>query len=156
MKRVLVAGIGNVFLGDDGFGVAVAQKLAKASLPAGTRVIDYGIRGLHLAYELLDTPDLLVLVDTTSRKRSPGTLYLIDPDLERGTLPPAAPDAHAMDPVSVFASVLHLGGRLPRARIVGCEPESLKEGIGLSATVENAIPGAMTMIRELIESESRR
>ena len=155
MKRVLVAGIGNVFLGDDGFGVAVAQELAKSTWPEGTRVVDYGIRGLHLAYELLDTPDLLVLIDTTSRQREPGTLYLIDPELERGQLPIATPDAHSMDPVSVFASVLHLGGRLPRARIVGCEPESLEEGMGLSPAVENAIPAAVTMIRELLESESR-
>jgi hydrogenase maturation protease len=155
MKRVLVAGIGNVFLGDDGFGVAVAQALAKDPLPEGTRVVDYGIRGLHLAFELLDPPDLLVLVDTTSRQREPGTLYLIDPELEKESLGVATPDAHAMDPVTVFASVLHLGGRLPRARIVGCEPASLDEGMGLSAPVENAIPAAVSMIRELIESESR-
>lgn len=155
MKRVLVAGVGNVFLQDDGFGVAVAQELTRAELPEGTRVVDFGIRGLHLAYDLLDTPDLLVLVDATSKKRAPGTLYLIDPEFGDNEVSPAAADAHAMDPSAVFASVLHLGGRLPRTRIVGCEPASLDEGMGLSPPVERAVPAAVTMIRELLESETR-
>lgn len=155
MKRVLVAGIGNVFLRDDGFGVAVAQKLGRSELPAGARAVDFGIRGLHLAYELLNPLDLLVLVDATSRQRDPGTLYLINPELEKAELLPGQPDAHAMDPVTVFASVLHLGGTLPKARIVGCEPASLDEGMGLSRPVEAAVDSAISMIRELIESEMR-
>lgn len=154
MKRVLVAGIGNVFLQDDGFGVAVAQALGRQALPEGTRVVDFGIRGLHLAYELLDPPDLLVLVDATPKMRAPGTLYLIDPELDEGLSGPRVTDAHAMHPGAVFASLLQLGGRLPRTRIVGCEPASVEEGMGLSPSVEQAVPAAVTMIRELIESET--
>lgn len=153
MKKVLVAGIGNVFLGDDGFGVAVAQRLEKESLPEGARVVDYGIRGLHLAFELLDPPDLLVLVDTTARNGAPGTLYLIDPELDPDALARVTPDAHAMDPCTVFASVAHLGGKMPRSRIVACEPASLDEGMSLSEPVEAAIKPAMQMIQKLIESE---
>jgi hydrogenase maturation protease len=147
-KHVLVAGIGNVFLGDDGFGVAVAQQFDLTSLPDGVRVVDYGIRGLHLAMELLDPPDLLILVDTAKRTGEPGTLYLIDPDLD--VLPKAAPDAHTMDPCSVFASLKYFGGTIPRTLIVACEPQTLAEGMRLSEPVTGAVKRAIMMIRELI------
>ena len=153
MKRVLVAGIGNIFLGDDGFGVAVAQQLEGAPMPEGTRVVDFGIRGVHLAFELLEPHDLLVLVDATSRDGAPGTLYLIDPESDPEALANAAPDSHTMDPCAVLAAVQQMGGTLPKTRIVGCEPDALDEGIGLSAPVQQAILPAIEMIRRLIESE---
>ncbi len=155
MKRVLVAGIGNIFFGDDGFGVAVAQQLERAPMPEGTRVVDFGIRGVHLAFELLEPHDLLVLVDATSRDGAPGTLYLIDPEADTEALANAAPDSHTMDPCAVLAAVQQMGGTLPKTRIVGCEPDAtrLDEGIGLSAPVQQAIEPAIAMIRRLIESE---
>lgn len=156
-RRVLVAGIGNVFFGDDGFGVAVAQRLAyeaeHAPLPAGTRVVDFGIRGVHLAFELLETPDLLVLVDATSREGTPGTLYLIDPQASVDDAATGSPDAHSMDPYTVFTAVTQMGGVLPTTRIVGCEPADLGAGIRLSRPVQQAIEPAIAMIRRLLERE---
>jgi hydrogenase maturation protease len=154
VKRVLVAGIGNVLLRDDGFGSEVARRLERSALPEGTRVVDFGIRGLHLAFELLEPLDLLVLVDTTARRGEPGSLYLIDPEVDDVGLPLASPDGHAMDPVSMLAAAKQMGGTLPPTRIVGCEPACLEEGMGLSAPVEGAIEPAMAMIRELLESEA--
>jgi hydrogenase maturation protease len=150
--RVLVAGIGNVFLGDDGFGVEVARRLAREELPAGVTVTDVGIRALHLAFALLDGPDLLVVVDAVGRGGPPGTLYLIEPDL-RAALGPARelPDAHGMNVATVLAAVRGLGGELPRTLIVGCEPGSLAEGMGLSPAVEGSVPLAAKMVRSLLE-----
>jgi hydrogenase maturation protease len=118
--RVLVAGIGNVFLGDDGFGVALAGRLARRDLPAGVDVVDYGIRGMDLAYALLEGWDAVVLLDATPRGQAPGTLYLIEPDVE--AIEAAAPEAHGMDPVRVLALARALGGTLPRTLVLGCEP----------------------------------
>jgi hydrogenase maturation protease len=148
--NVLVAGIGNVFLGDDGFGVAVASRLAREPLPDGARVSDFGIRGLHLAFELFDPPDLLILVDATPRGGAPGTLYLIDPEIDASS---AGADAHAMDPRAVLAAVRRMTGTLPRTLIVGCEPADVCEGIELSEPVQRAIEPAIAMIRRLIDSE---
>ncbi len=145
--NVLVAGIGNVFLADDGFGVAVARRLAAEALLDGVSVVDYGIRGVHLAFDLLDPPELLVLVDAIGRGGAPGTLYVIEPDLEV-----AAPvgGAHGMDLPSVFASVRSMGGRLPPVRIVGCEPAELGEKIGLSPKVEAAVEPAVRLVHKLL------
>jgi hydrogenase maturation protease len=156
MARVLVAGIGNVFLGDDGFGVAVAQRMAREPLPEGTSVVDYGIRGVHLAFELLTPVDLLVLVDATSRNGAPGTLYVIDPETDAHVADEtqaASTDGHAMNPEAVLIAVRQMGGALPRTRIVGCEPADLSERMELSDAVREAIEPAITMIRRLIESE---
>jgi hydrogenase maturation protease len=155
-SRVLVAGIGNIFLGDDGFGVAVARRLERELFPEGTRVVDFGIRGVHLAFDLLTPPDLLVLVDSTSRSGTPGTLYVVDPDDDPTSLGAAHPDAYAMDPRAVFMAVKQMGGTLPRMRIVGCEPADLSEGRSLSDPVQQAIEPAVAMIRRLIESEEAR
>jgi hydrogenase maturation protease len=154
-SRVLIAGIGNVFLGDDGFGVAVAKRLERELLPEGTRVVDFGIRGVHLAFDLLTPPDLLVLVDATSRRGEPGTLYVVDPEVDNDA-EPTSPDAHSMDPRTVFMAVRQMGGTLPRTRIVGCEPADLSEGMCLSDPVQQAIEPAVEMIRRLIESEEAR
>lgn len=151
--RVLVAGVGNLLRQDDGFGVYAVQQLATSQLPAGVRARDFGIRGVHLAFELLDGGvDLLVVVDALSRGADPGTLYLFEPDLD-DVSSRASGDAHGMDLPHVFASVRSMGGELPRVLLVGCEPEDLGDGIGLSAAVERAVSPAVEMIRELLQRE---
>jgi hydrogenase maturation protease len=119
VTRVLVAGIGNVFLGDDGFGVALAGRLARRELPAGVEVVDYGIRGMDLAYALLDGWDAAILLDAAPRGEPPGTLSVIEPDVAAIDV---APEAHAMDPATVLALVQALGGAPPRTLVVACEP----------------------------------
>lgn len=153
MNRILVAGVGNVFFGDDGFGVAVARRLAAERLPAGTRVSDFGIRGVHLAYELLEPIDLLIVVDLAARGGSPGTLYVIEPEVDRADPPVAVDGAHGMDVCAVFASVRALGGTLPRVVIVGCEPACLDPRMALSPEVEGAVPGAIQLVHELAQRE---
>jgi hydrogenase maturation protease len=118
--RILVAGIGNVFLADDGFGVVLAERLAERDLPPGVEVVDYGIRGMDLAYALGDGYDAVVLLDAAPRGEAPGTLYVIEPDT--GGDEQVAIDAHGMDPVKVLALARTLGGCVPPTRVVGCEP----------------------------------
>ena len=120
-RRILVAGIGNVFLGDDGFGVALAGRLAQRELPAGVEVVDFGIRGMDLAFAMQDSYDAVLLLDATPRGEAPGTLYVIEPELEEGE---AAIDTHGMDPVKVLALARALGCRPPRTLVVGCEPQT--------------------------------
>jgi hydrogenase maturation protease len=120
--RVLVAGIGNVFLGDDGFGVALADRLSRSELPPNVDVVDFGIRGMDLAYALHDGYQAVVLLDATPRGERPGTLYVIEPEPEDDAV---AIDTHGMDPVKVLALARSLGGgRLPRVVVVGCEPQT--------------------------------
>lgn len=148
---VLVAGIGNLFFGDDGFGVAVAQRLAGAP-PPSARVEDYGIRAIHLAFALSDPlgpPGLCIIADCMARGGAPGTLYVVEPDL---TTTGGVADAHGMNLPVVFAAVRELGGQMPRTLIVGCEPASLEPGIGLSDVVEGAVPAAIEMIRDLLST----
>ena len=154
--RVLVAGLGNIFFGDDAFGVAVAQRLAEQGVPEGMRVADFGIRGIHLAYELLEeTYELTVLADATARGGAPGTLYVIEPELGRtaAAAAPAVADAHGMSPDQVFAWLTKLGGRPGRVVVVGCEPARIDEGIGLSAPVANAVAEAVRLILDLVQRE---
>jgi hydrogenase maturation protease len=152
--RILVAGIGNIFLGDDGFGVEVASRLASTTLPDGVRVADFGIRGIHLAYELLDGGyDTIVLVDAVTRGGAPGTIYLIEPDLER-VATGGAPDAHGMTPEAVLGMLRSLGGHEGRVLIVGCEPASVDEGIGLSEPVTGAVEDAVSMIVAFLTKEA--
>ncbi len=146
--KTLVAGIGNIFNGDDGFGSEVAQRLACRSLPDGVRVEDYGIRGVHLAYELLEGYDLVVLVDALSRGEQPGTLFVLEPDVDLEDAPPL--DSHQMDPRAVLAMVAKLGGEINRLLLVGCEPADIGEGIGLSPAVMAAVDGAARMVEELV------
>jgi hydrogenase maturation protease len=119
--RVLVAGIGNVFLGDDGFGVALAHRVSAGELPAGVEVVDFGIRGMDLAWAIQDGYDAVVLLDATPRGEAPGTLYLIEPEVEPGA---HAIEGHGMDPVTVLSLVHALGGTPPRTLVVGCEPRT--------------------------------
>jgi hydrogenase maturation protease len=155
MERMLIAGIGNIFLGDDGFGVEVARRLARENLPAEVSVRDFGIRGLHLAFEMLDGGyDTTVLVDAVPRGGPPGSLYLIEPQVD--ALEPAAGDAHAMGPGSVLAMLKALGGVPGRVLVVGCEPASVEERMGLSAPVANAIGGAVRFVRDIIDREGAK
>jgi hydrogenase maturation protease len=147
--KVLVAGCGNVFLGDDGFGVEVVRRLTAIDLPAGVTVRDAGIRAVHLAYELLDGWDLVVLVDATARDGTPGTLYLIEPDDGDEA---AVVDAHSMNPDAVLAVARSLGADVSRVVVVGCEPASVDEHMGLSPSVEAAVDEAVRMVSELVES----
>ena len=153
VARVLVACVGNIFLGDDGFGVEVARRLAGREIPEGVRVADFGIRGVHLAYELAEKSyPTVILVDATPRGGEPGTVYLIEPDLERLGEPGPA-DAHGMDPQTVFALLRTLGGKPGRVLIVGCEPASAAEEIGLSEPVAAAVEEAVKLILELVDNE---
>lgn len=152
---MLVAGIGNVFLGDDGFGVEVARRMARDAVPEGVHVADYGIRGIDLAYALMDGWDLAILVDALPHGAEPGALAVIEPDPGRpdpSSLP--AVDAHAMHPVSVLRLVEQLGGAPPRLLIVGCQPATFgpEEGhMGLSEPVEAAVDRATQLVASLIE-----
>jgi hydrogenase maturation protease len=154
MRRVLVAGIGNIFLGDDGFGVAVANRLAAEDLPAEVAVRDFGIRGLHLAYEMLDGGyDTTVLVDAMPRGGQPGTVYLLEPELASPAAAISVPDGHAMDPGAVLRMFERLGGVPGRVLIVGCEPESVEDRMGLSTTVEASVGEAVRFVREIVDRE---
>jgi hydrogenase maturation protease len=155
--RILVAGIGNVFLSDDAFGVEVAHRLAGHPLPEGARVEDYGIRGIHLAFELLEGYDALVLIDAVPMGEPPGTLAVIEPELGAGDADdaddaPAAPavDAHTMSPDVVLATLANLGGSVGRVVIVGCQPADLREGMGLSAAVADAVDDAVDLCLEVL------
>jgi len=150
--RILVAGIGNVFFGDDGFGVAVAQRVASSALPPGVVAVDYGIRGMDLAYALRDY-DVAILIDAVPRGGAPGTLYVIEPDTEDME---AGPDAHAMDPVKVLALARGLGDPLPQVLVVGCEPAHVPAADGelsadLSEPVRAALDGAVRTVESLLD-----
>ncbi len=150
MQSILVAGIGNIFLGDDGFGVEVARRLADRAWPEGVRAVDFGIRGFDLAFALLDGVDLTIFVDATPGGGTPGTLYLIEPDTKNIA---ADVDAHSMHPLAVLQLVKSMGGEFGRLLVVGCEPESCEELMGLSAPVEAAVDRAVTMVEELVRKE---
>ncbi|MFI6168554.1 hydrogenase maturation protease [Nocardia sp. NPDC051052] len=144
---VLVAGIGNIFLGDDGFGPEVVRRLPPHADPA-VRVVDYGIRGMHLAYDLLDGWDALVLIDAVPNRGAPGRVQVLqaEPDNDGA----ANLDAHAMNPAAVFASVRALGGTLPPTYVIGCQIESVDEGMGLSEPVAAAVDMAVAAVAEVL------
>lgn len=151
--RILIACIGNIFLGDDGFGTEVARKLAGRSLPHEVILKDFGIRGLDLTYALLDPYQLVILVDACPRGGEPGTVYLLEPDPVDSNAPPAL-EAHAMNPMNVLRMVKSMGGAPGRVLIVGCEPADLgsaEEGkLGLSDAVHGAVDEAVAMIETLV------
>lgn len=155
-RRVLIAGIGNVFLADDGFGVEVVRRLAGRELPEGVEVVDFGIRGFDLAYALMDPYEAVIFVDALPRGEEPGTVYLIEPDIEdEGE---AAIDAHGMDPVKVIRFARAMGAELPRTLVVGCEPKIVLSGetyddmlMELSKPVEAAVEEATKLVESLVE-----
>jgi len=154
--RVLVAGIGNVFLGDDGFGVEVVDRLGGRPVPDGAKVVDFGIRGLHLAYELLDGYDALVLVDALPLGDEPGTVALVEAEMPGAPTDPdpevtgPALDAHSMSPAVVLATLAHLGGSVDRVLVVGCQPATVAEGMGLSEVVAAAVDTAVAMVDDVL------
>ncbi|MBK8901647.1 MAG: hydrogenase maturation protease [Anaerolineaceae bacterium] len=152
--RILVAGIGNIFHGDDIFGVTVARELASGDLPAGVQVTDFGIRSYDLAYAMLDDYDATILVDATAQGGAPGTLYLIEPDLDDlDQFAGLVVDSHSMNPMTALQLVKSFGGRPSRLYLVGCEPatlESVDGRMGLSEPVQTAVPEAINMVTELI------
>lgn len=155
--RILVAGIGNIFHGDDGFGVEVAQQLSKSNMPAAVRVADFGIRGLDLAYALQDGYETTILIDAFPHGLVPGTVSVVEPDLNY----PAASlgegsflEPHAMNPMNVIRIATAMHGKLKRILLVGCEPETLggDDGkMGLSAAVEEAVREAVKVVENLVE-----
>jgi len=146
--RVFVVGVGNIFLGDDGFGVEVATRMRRRPIPDGVRVDDFGIRGVHLAYELLEGYDLVILVDTVDLKEPPGTIGVLEPELSGdGNV---LPDAHDLDPVAVMGLLTGLGGSVGRLLVVGCQPSTMQEQMGLSAPVEAAVDEAIKVVEELV------
>jgi hydrogenase maturation protease len=155
--RILVAGIGNIFLGDDAFGVEVVQRLAQRPQPEGVRVVDFGIRGLDLAFTLLEEHDLVIFVDATPRGGPPGTLYVIEPDaadLEDPEAPELLVETHGMNPLKVLRLVRSLGGEVEGIRVVGCEPATLgseeEPAMGLSDVVRAAVDEAVRLVESLI------
>lgn len=152
--RILIAGIGNIFLGDDGFGVAVAQKLVTRTLPRGVEARDFGIRGMDLAYAMQNDYDAVILIDASPRGQAPGTLYVIDAQVDSEG--PMTMDTHGMDPVKVLALARALGRVPPRVIVLGCEPERLEPSdswsemdMSLSAPVRAAVDEAVAQVEAL-------
>ena len=153
--RFLVACIGNIFLGDDGFGPAVARALREMDVPANVKVVDYGIRGIDLSYALIDPYRAVVFVDAIVRKGRPGTIYVLQPvDASSVAVEPQALDPHSMEPARLLALARLIGEVVSEIYIVGCEPsdfgDELVGRMGLSETVADAIPEAAHAVLELI------
>jgi hydrogenase maturation protease len=156
--RILIAGIGNIFHGDDAFGVELAQRLLQRPQTDGVKIVDFGIRGFDLAFALMDGPDVTIFLDAISRGGAPGTLYTIEIE------PPAGPsivmepllEAHSIDPVRVLRMVQLMGGAVNRTLLIGCEPLTLgseEEGaLGLSSVVMTAIDPAVDMVESLVST----
>lgn len=164
--RILIAGIGNIFLGDDAFGSEVARRLMERKQPDGVRVVDFGIRGFDLTYALLDGYEVTIFVDATPRGEAPGTLYTIEPDLDELDNLDAEGmmvETHGMNPMKVLSMVKSMGGEFKRILLVGCEPAPLlsEDGqMGLSEAVEAAMEEAVEMVeslaRKMLEEERRK
>jgi hydrogenase maturation protease len=155
--RILIAGVGNIFLGDDAFGVEVVQALARRPLPEGVEVVDFGIRGLDLAYALLKEYDAVILVDTSPRGGSPGTLYVLEPECSTGPAPEDASlaiETHSLDPAKVLRLAAALGGQVKKLLLVACEPEPLQDPddmrMGLSSPVQAVVSEAITVVESLV------
>ncbi len=149
--RTLVACVGNVFLRDDAFGVEVARLLTQEPLPPGVEVRDFGIRGVHLVYELLNGCDLFVLVDAAARGEEPGTVTVLEVEVpDPSSVPRSVIDAHSLAPDDIFALLASLGGRPGRCLVVACEPEDVSAGMGLTERVQEAVPYAVRAVRDIL------
>jgi hydrogenase maturation protease len=150
---ILIAGVGNIFMGDDAFGSDVTRRLAERPAWPGVRIVDFGIRGLDLAFALMDEYDATIIVDATLRGGEPGTIYVIDPDLSKLDDMAAALDAHSMDPLRALALARSMGAKLTNIRIVGCEPATFEPAAesGLSRNVAAAVDRAIDVIESLIQ-----
>lgn len=158
--RILIACVGNIFLGDDAFGVEVARRLAGRPMPEGVRVVDFGIRGFDLTLALIDeATDVVILVDAAPRGGAPGTLYVVEPERGGGEdsddPPQASPiEMHSLDPVNVLRAAASLGGRVRRVLLVGCEPTPFDPDddppVELSAPVLAAVDEAVALVESLV------
>ena len=155
--KILVAGVGNVFFSDDGFGSEVARRLlaAPGALPASVDVVDVGIRGMHLAYQVLDGYEALVVVDAARAAGEPGTLTLVEHVLTAAT-GDAAFDPHGMEPDAVLELVGALArgvgeGGLDRVLVLGCVPADVGAGMGLSPPVAAAVDEAVDAVGRIVE-----
>jgi hydrogenase maturation protease len=155
-KRILVAGVGNIFLGDDGFGVEVVRRLAEREMPEGVEVKDFGIRGMDLVYALQEDYEVIVFLDAVPRGEEPGTVYLIEPEIEEDG--EVSLDTHGMDPVKVIKLSRALGAKPTRTLVVGCEPQVVLSGedyddmsMELSEPVQAAVGEAVKLVESLME-----
>ncbi len=152
--RVLVAGVGNIFLGDDAFGSEVARRLLREPWPEGVRVVDFGILGMDLMFALLEGYDTVILVDAVPLGGEAGTVYTIEADLDH--IGEGAVDAHSMDPARVLAAAKSMGAKWSRVLVVGCEPSRGRadmegEGApGMSEPVERAVDAAAEAVRSIV------
>ncbi len=152
--RILIAGIGNIFFGDDAFGVEVARRLAEQRLPEAVRVVDFGIRGLDLTYALIDPYEAVILVDAAPRGGSVGTVYVLELDLNDPGLPGVAVEPHSMDPVRVLRMARELGSTNDRVLLVGCEPTPFGADddmqMEMSQPVQAAVDEAIMVVQSLV------
>jgi hydrogenase maturation protease len=152
--RILIAGIGNIFFGDDAFGSEVARRLARRSLPDSVRVVDFGIRGLDLTYALLDPYEEVILVDAVPRGGPLGTVYVLEPELCQPGVTGAVVEPHSMDPVKVLRMARELGSTIESILLVGCEPRPLASDddmeMEMSEPVQAAVEEAITLIESLV------
>jgi hydrogenase maturation protease len=152
----MIAGVGNIFLGDDGFGVEVARRLADADLPDWVRVADYGISGMHLAYDLAEGFETTILIDASPRGEPPGTVYVMELNDRPAPVPDAVPvpmlDGHGMQPDVVLGMLDMLGADAGRVLLVGCEPASIDARIGLSEPVAAAVDEAVRIVHGLVRT----
>ena len=155
--RILIAGVGNIFLGDDALGVEVAQRLLCRAMPPGVRVVDFGIRGIDLTYALLDGCEVAILLDATRRGEAPGTLYVIEPEMTpAGETPDGMSliEAHNLDPARVLGLVSSLGGKVGRVLLVGCEPTPIDSDsdidIRMSEPVLRAVDEAVALVESIV------
>ena len=153
--RTLVAGVGNIFQRDDAFGVEVIRLLESRPTPPGVKVADFGIRGVHLVYELLDGCDLFVLVDAAQRGCAPGTVTVLEVEPTDMASPSGVLDAHGLAPDQVFAMLNSMGSRPGRSLVVACEPADVSAGMGLSDQVREALPHAVRVVEEILEQVKR-
>ena len=159
--RMVIAGVGNIFLGDDGFGVEVARRLADADLPDWVRVADYGISGMHLAYDLAEGFETTILIDASPRGEPPGTVYVMELSAEHRPAPAPAPgggapvpvlDGHGMQPDVVLGMLDMLGADAGRVLLVGCEPASIEARMGLSEPAAAAVDEAVRIVHGLVRA----
>lgn len=154
--RTLVAGVGNIFQRDDAFGVEVIRLLAEQhrTWPAGVEIADFGIRGVHLVYELLGGCDLFVLVDAAQRGQAPGTITVLEVEPEHMSAPTGVMDAHGLAPDQVFAMLAQMGAHPGRSLVVACEPADVSPGMGLTDEVQAALPAAVRAVAEILDGST--
>jgi hydrogenase maturation protease len=155
-ERILIAGIGNIFLGDDAFGCEVVKRLAERELPDNVEVVDFGIRGLDLAYALQDGYGTVIFVDALPQGEEPGTVSLVEPEIEEEA--EVTLDTHGMDPVKVLRLARAMGATMPRTLVVGCEPQNIlgtetydEMLMGLSEPVQSAVEEAVKLVESVVE-----